>query len=264
MIKYIDTHTHIYDKAFDRDIGDTILRAKESGIIAAVLPAIDKENHERLLSLSAGYPGYLYPCTGLHPTSVDAGWREELDLVYKNSSDNLFCAIGEIGMDGYWSREFIKEQAEVFEAQLRLACKLNLPVIIHSRDSTEEIFRVLETIREPALRGVFHTFSGSYETYSRLSRYGDFLIGIGGVVTYKNSKLPETLKKIPLERILLETDSPWLTPSPHRGSRNEPSYIPLIAGTVATVKSCPVSEVARVTTNNAALLFGIKTQLSLP
>jgi len=259
MIEYIDTHTHIYDRAFDSDVDQAIERAKRSGISAAVLPAIDRENHKRLLGLSEKYPGYLYPCTGLHPTSVGNSWRQELELVHKNASKGGYCAIGEIGLDGYWSKDFMKEQTEVFESQLRLASTFNLPVIIHSRDATEEIFRVLDRVRELSLRGVFHAFSGSYETFCRLSDYGDFMIGIGGVVTYKNSKLPETLKKIPLDRIILETDSPWLTPVPYRGTRNEPSYIPVIAAAVARAKDCSPGKVAEITTGNALSLFGIRS-----
>ncbi len=258
MMKFIDTHTHLYDEAFNSDIDQAVERAKMAGVSGCILPAIDMDNQIKLLSLSDRYPGYLYPCTGLHPTSVNSSFREELQYVYDCSCKGGFCAIGEIGIDGYWSRDFIREQMEVFESQLRLASKLNLPVIIHSREATDEIFEVLRSVRGESLRGVFHAFSGSFETFIRYSEYGDFMIGIGGIATYKNSKLPETLKKIPLDRILLETDSPWLTPSPHRGKRNEPSFIPLIAATIAQAKGCTAEDVAAATTQNAEKLFGIK------
>jgi TatD DNase family protein len=257
MLQYIDTHTHLYDDAFQEDIDEVVKRAKEAGISSCILPAIDMENHDRLVALCEKYPGCMFPCTGLHPTSVKQNWKEELSFVHDRIAEGRYFAIGEIGMDGYWSRDYIKEQEEVFVSQLKLAYKLDLPVIIHSRDATGEIFKALAGIKGIGIRGVFHAFSGSYETFSRLSDYGEFLIGIGGVITYKNANLRDTLKKIPLENLILETDSPWLTPVPYRGTRNEPSYLTQIAASVAEAKGCELEEVAEITTNNAKKLFRI-------
>ncbi|MPN03549.1 putative metal-dependent hydrolase YcfH [bioreactor metagenome] len=176
----------------------------------------------------------------------------------ENANEKSYVAIGEIGIDGYWSREFIEEQSLVFQKQIEIAASLSLPVIIHSRDANEEIFTVLDKTKHLGIEGVFHAFSGSLETYKRIRSYGNFLVGIGGVVTYKNSKLPGTLAGIPIEHILLETDAPWLTPVPYRGKRNEPSYIHHIAAKVAETKGCSINEVAEMTTENAIKLFRLK------
>lgn len=258
MKRYIDTHTHLYDSDFSTDIEDVISRACNEGIISCIMPGIDMESHPGLKQMASEKPGFTHPATGLHPTSVNAAWEKELSFVFDNAKDMSYVAIGEIGIDGYWSREFIREQSIVFQKQLELAASLSLPVIIHSREATEEIFSVLEKTRHLGIRGVFHAFSGSFETYKRILSYGNFLVGIGGVITYKNSKLPAVLSDIPIEHILLETDSPWLTPVPYRGKRNEPSYIPLIAAKVAETKGCSVDEVAEITTDNAIKLFRLK------
>ncbi|MDP3437036.1 MAG: TatD family hydrolase, partial [Bacteroidales bacterium] len=169
-----------------------------------------------------------------------------------------FVAIGEIGLDGYWSKEHFSEQITVFEEQLRLAAKRELPVIIHSRDATEEIFKVLERNSSLSLRGVFHAFSGSYETYKRILRVGNFKIGVGGVVTYKNSNLPAVLEKAAIESIILETDAPWLTPVPYRGKRNQPAYVKIIAERVAEIKGCSYDEICSVTSSNAYSIFNFR------
>jgi TatD DNase family protein len=192
----------------------------------------------------------------LHPTSIDATWREEMNFLYDHIDDNPICAIGEIGLDEYWSREFIDEQMDIFAEQLLIAHERDLPVIIHSRESTEDIFKVLDRVGKE-LRGVFHAYSGSFETYQRVKRYGDFKIGIGGVVTYKNSNLPKVVERVPLCDILLETDAPWLTPVPHRGERNESSYVKYVAQKIALIKGVSEDEVRRVTTQNAKSLFNI-------
>ena len=258
MKRYIDTHTHLYDADFANDIEDVISRAGNEGVISCIMPGIDMESHPGLMKLASEKPGFTNPATGLHPTSVNASWERELSFVYDNAVDKSYVAIGEIGIDGYWSREFIEEQSVVFQKQLELAASLSLPVIIHSREATEEIFAVLDKTRHLGIQGVFHAFSGSFETYKRIRSYGNFLVGIGGVVTYKNSKLPATLAGIPIEHILLETDAPWLTPVPYRGKRNEPSHIPLIAAKIAETKGCSIDEVAEITTENAIKLFRLK------
>ena len=202
------------------------------------------------------HKGIIFPCLGLHPTSVDAMWEHEM-MEMEAHLDRDIWAIGEIGIDCYWSKEFLEQQKEVLRIQLEMASKRDLPVIIHSRESTELIISILKECRHLGLRGVFHAYSGSVETFHELQKLGDWYIGIGGVLTYKKASIAETVKNIPLERILLETDSPYLTPVPHRGKRNECSYIPHIAEKLALQKGIDLAEVAKVTTENAKRLFRI-------
>lgn len=258
MALLIDTHTHIYDEAFEADFNDVTARAAEAGLTACILPAIDSTCHSRLLECADKMPGFLFPAAGLHPTSVGKDWESELQFVINESRRRRYYAIGEIGMDGYWSREFIREQAVVFEKQLELASQLDLPVIIHSRDSFDEIFEVLERCRHLNLRGVFHAFSGSIEIFRRIRKYGDFRIGIGGVVTYKNAHVAKTVIEAGLENIILETDSPWLTPVPFRGKRNEPAYVSLVADKLAEIFNTGRDEIAEITTANAVKLFNLQ------
>lgn len=253
---FIDTHTHLYDEAFAGEEDQAVTRAVEAGVTKMILPDIDSQTREAMLDLAGRHEGTLFPCIGLHPTSVDAGWQDEMLLVEKHLDRKIY-AIGEIGMDCYWSKEFIREQEEVLRIQLETAARMSLPVIIHSRESTELIINILKDTSHLGLRGVFHAFSGSVETFRELQKTGDWYIGIGGVLTYKKASIAETVKQIPLERILLETDSPYLTPVPFRGKRNESSYIPHIAGRLAELQGTTLEEVAHATTENAQKLFGI-------
>ncbi|MBO7192124.1 MAG: TatD family hydrolase [Bacteroidales bacterium] len=253
---FTDTHAHLYDEAFKDEEDLAIARAIEAGVTKIVFPDIDSQTRELMFSIADRHEGTVFPCLGLHPTSVDASWETEMEKLHKNVSRKIW-AIGEIGMDCYWSREFIKEQETVLKMQLELADRLSLPVIIHSRESTELIINVLKECRHLNIKGVFHAFSGSAETFRELQRLGDWYIGIGGVLTYKKASIAETVKQIPLERILLETDAPYLTPVPHRGKRNESSYIPLIAGFLASQTGRPIEEIAYQTTENARKLFNI-------
>lgn len=253
---FTDTHTHIYDEAFAGEEDLVIERALEAGVSKMILPDIDSQTRQSMFDLADRHPGVLFPCLGLHPTSVDARWQEEMSLLEKYA-DKKIWAIGEIGMDCYWSREFVREQEEVFRTQLEMAARLSLPVIIHSRESTELIINILKDCRSLNVRGVFHAFSGSLETFMELQRLGDWYIGIGGVLTYKKASIAETVKEIPLERILLETDSPYLTPVPYRGRRNESAYVPHIASRLAELTGRDVEEIAATTTDNATKLFGI-------
>lgn len=253
---FTDTHAHLYDEAFKDEENLAIARAIEAGVTKIVFPDIDSQTRELMFSIADRHEGTVFPCLGLHPTSVDASWETEMEKLHENVSRKIW-AIGEIGMDCYWSREFIKEQETVLKMQLELADRLSLPVIIHSRESTELIINVLKECRHLNIRGVFHAFSGSAETFRELQRLGDWYIGIGGVLTYKKASIAETVKQIPLERILLETDAPYLTPVPHRGKRNESSYIPLIAGFLASQTGRPIEEIAYQTTENARKLFNI-------
>lgn len=253
---FTDTHTHLYDEAFAGEEDLAVERAVAAGVTRMILPDIDSQTRQEMFSLADRHEGVLFPCLGLHPTSVDARWQEEMMLMERHLERKIW-AVGEIGMDCYWSREFVKEQEEVFRIQLEMAARLSLPVIIHSRESTELILNVLKDCRHLGLRGVFHAFSGSIETFRELQRLGDWHVGIGGVLTYKKASIAETVREIPMERILLETDSPYLTPVPFRGKRNESAYIPHIASRLAELTGRTVEETAEITTDNAQKLFGI-------
>ncbi len=257
MMEFIDTHAHLYDEAFSDDILQVIQRMEEAGVSHCILPGIDISVYDAMISLSGSRPDLFSPCIGLHPTSVGENWERELAFVKEHASERCFAAIGEIGIDKYWSTDYLGQQMRVFAEQLELAAELDLPVIIHLRNSTEEIFKVFSEVRGIPLKGVFHAFSGSYETYQRILRHGDFKIGIGGVSTYKNAGLAVTLEKVSIDDIVLETDSPWLTPVPFRGKRNESSYLIHIAANIAAIQGIPMETVATITTNNARKLFSL-------
>lgn len=256
-LQYIDTHTHIYDEAFDRDMDDVIRRALEANVTKMILPSVDSSTYKRMTDTASRLQDIAFTAAGLHPTSVNDNWKRELDFACSEISSGKHVAVGEVGIDTYWSKEYLNEQVTVFEKQIILASKYNLPLIIHSREATGLILEVLERNRNLNLRGVFHAYSGSKETFARISSLGDFMMGIGGVVTFKNSKLRSIVKETDISSIILETDAPWLTPHPFRGKRNEPSYIPLIAKEIASAKELPEEEVAVATTNNAKKMFDI-------
>lgn len=253
---YIDSHTHNYDEAYAGEEDEVIARAMEAGVTKLIQPDIDSNERDRMFELTARHPGVLFPMLGLYPGSVANDWEAEIEnmLPYK---DKGIVAIGEIGLDFHISREFEKEQEAAFIRQLELADKWKLPVNIHERDSLDVFFRVMEKCKHLSIRGNMHAFSGSYETFTQLQKYGEWYVGIGGIVTFKRASIAETIKKIPLDRILLETDSPYLTPTPFRGKRNESKYIPLIAAKIAELKGISQEEVAIETTENAKKLFGI-------
>lgn len=253
---FTDTHAHLYDEAFASEEDFAVSRAVEAGVTKIIFPDIDSQTREHMFSVADRHENVIYPCLGLHPTSVNASWETEMEKVHDNLPRKIW-AIGEIGMDCYWSKEFIKEQETVLKMQLELADRLSLPVIIHSRESTELIINILKQCRHLNLRGVFHAYSGSAETFRELQKLGDWYIGIGGVLTYKKASIAETVRQIPLGRILLETDSPYLTPVPHRGKRNESSYIPLVAAKLSEQTGIPLEEIAETTTDNAYKLFGL-------
>ena len=255
-MEFIDTHSHLYDEAFAGEEDAAVARAAEAGVNRIIFPDIDSQSRDAMFDFADRHTGVIFPCLGLHPTSVGADWQEELSRM-EAYLDRSIWAIGEIGLDCYWSKEFLKEQQEVMRIQLEMAAARDLPVIIHSRESTELIINILKECRHLGLRGVFHAFSGSMETFRELQKLGDWYIGIGGVLTYKKASIAETVRDIPLEKILLETDSPYLTPVPFRGKRNESSYIPHIAARLAELTSLDISLVAETTTSNARKLFGI-------
>jgi len=256
-MELIDTHSHIYDEAFRDDFADVIGRARESGVVACVMPGIDRSCYADLCAKADELPGFAWPCIGLHPTSVGEDWQEELDFVREHLTERPWRAVGEIGLDEYWSKDFVKQQMRVLEEQIVMAAEAGLPVIIHLREATDDFLRVLEDLRGVSFRGSMHAWSGSYEMYRRLLTYADFRFGIGGVVTYKNAGVAAALEKMSLDDIILETDCPWLTPVPFRGKRNEPSYVRLVAEKVAQIKGMALEEVAAATTENARKLFNL-------
>ncbi len=265
MIKFapqmIDTHSHIYDEAFKEDFDDVVSRAKEAGVRKIVMPGIDSTSFYAMCRAADALPGFAYPAAGLHPTEVGENWREELQFVEDHLGERRWAAIGEIGMDLYWSREFEQQQKEVFCRQLNIAAEMDLPVIIHCREALEE---TLECIRKVGgtVRGVFHAFTGSFETYCRIRRAGEFMVGIGGVVTFKNAHVATALERIPLEDILLETDCPYLTPAPFRGRRNESAYVKYVADKICEIKDIPFSALEAATEHNSENLFRILKNLS--
>ncbi len=257
-IEFIDTHVHLDDEAFADDFNQIVERMESDGVIKCIIPGIDSSNYQNVRECAAKLPNIAYEAIGVHPTSIKDNYKEELDFIYNNISDR-HIAIGEIGFDGYWSKEHLNEQRVAFEEQIVLACEKDLPVIIHLRDATEQLFQSLDRLKGKPIRGVFHAYSGSSEMFERLRKYGDFYFGIGGVVTYKKASIAESLTKIPLERLVLETDAPWLTPVPFRGKRNESSYIKYIAEKIAEIKNDNLSNIANTTTKNALSLFNINS-----
>ena len=255
-MRFIDTHTPIYDEAFVGEEEAVIRRAADAGVDLLLQPDVDSKERKLMFDLVEKHPDRLKAMLGLYPGSVDEGWRDEFDkmLEYK---DRDIVAIGEIGLDYHYGAEFAEEQKEAFRLQLELAASMDLPVNIHLREATDDFFSIMDDCRHLGLRGNLHAFSGSYETFQRVLRYGEWYVGIGGVVTFKKASLAEAVKKIPLDRILLETDSPYLTPVPYRGTRNESMYIPVIASKVAELKNISVEKVAETTTTNAIRLFNI-------
>ncbi|MDR2585354.1 MAG: TatD family hydrolase [Prevotellaceae bacterium] len=253
----IDTHCHLYVDAFDSDRTEVVERAKEAGVGAIILPGIDKENHPALMRTVKEFPHFCYPAIGLHPTSVTTDYKEELTFIEQQLKENDFLSIGEIGIDGYWSKEYMSQQQDAFVQQLEWAAQYDLPVIIHSRNAFNELFDILYHIRHLSLKGVFHAFSGSYDQYKQLQKCGAFKIGIGGVVTYKNAGLAQTVTKIDPSSLIVETDAPWLTPAPHRGKRNESSYITHIIQKISELLNIPYQQVEIFTRQNACSLFKI-------
>lgn len=262
-MKLTDTHSHLYEPEFDQDREEALARAAEAGVQRLLLPAIDSASHERLFGLCRRHPQQCVPMMGLHPTSVNDNprWREELALAehYLASPPEgiaRFCAVGEIGLDLYWSRDYRQEQYEAFRRQIDLSLAYGLPIAVHTRDAWPETAELMRTYRGRGVRGVFHAFSDSAETYRELKNYGDFAFGIGGVVTFRKSKLADVVREMDLCDIVLETDCPYLTPVPHRGERNESAYVRFVCEKVAELKGLTPEEVATATTANAERIFG--------
>jgi TatD DNase family protein len=253
----IDTHTHLYSDAFADDRTEMVDRAIRSGVNTLLLPNIDIDSIESMHELCRAYPEICLPMMGLHPGSVKEDWEQQLEIIHKWLFSEKYIAVGEIGMDLYWDKTFQKEQEEVFRRQIQWAKELKLPIVIHARDAFDEIFHVVDELHDNDLSGVFHCFTGSLEEAMKIKDYGTFKIGLGGVLTFKKSGLDEVVKDIPMELLVLETDSPYLAPAPHRGKRNESSYLNLVADKLAEVKMMRVEEIAAVTTKNARELFNL-------
>ena len=251
---FVDTHTHLYLEDFDADRDQVIADAMAVGVDYFLFPNVDATTTEAMLALCSKYPLHCYPMMGLHPTSVDQDYEEPLLQTKKLIETGKYIAIGEIGMDLYWDKTFVEEQKYVLAEQLHLAVALHLPVVIHSRNSFDEIMVVIQQTALPGLTGVFHCFSGTVEQAGQVIALG-FKIGIGGVLTFKNSGLDKVVQHFGLEHLLLETDSPYLAPVPYRGKRNQSAYIPLIARKIADIKNVPLQQVAEITTQNAKELF---------
>lgn len=273
-MKIVDTHTHLDGEEFDEDRSEVILRAKEAGVGMVFLPAIDVKTSEAVLKLSHEYPGYAYPMVGLHPEEVKADWKEQLKKIEAILDEHLtavdglngikyksdYIAIGEIGLDFYWSREFEKEQLEAFEKQVEWSCETGLPLMIHCRKAQNEMLHILRKWKDKLPGGVFHCFTGNQQEAEELLEYDNFVLGIGGVSTFKSSHLREDLPAaVPLERIVLETDSPYMAPVPYRGKRNESAFVVQVMKTLATAYGVSEEEVAKVTNQNVERVFGVKT-----
>ena len=255
-MQFIDTHTHLYLPEFDNDRDNVINRAIKNGVTKLLLPNIDSVSIDPMMNLHRKYPGICYPMIGLHPTSVREDHSEQMKLIRSQTDRNQFVAIGEIGIDLYWDKTYVKEQITIFKEQVNLAIQHNLPIVIHSRDSFDEIFRALDDFSNNPPAGVFHAFTGTYEQARKAIDMG-FLLGVGGIVTFKNAGIDRVIEQTGADRIILETDSPYLAPTPNRGKRNESSYLILIAERVATITGKSIEEIADITTSNAMNLFSL-------
>jgi len=251
-----DTHTHLYSEQFNDDIDTVIQNCIEKGITRLFLPNIDATSIDGMMNLGTDYPDNCFPMMGLHPTSVSENYKEELAIMEQWLIKQKFCAIGEIGIDLYWDKTLLKQQQDAFRTQINWAKERDLPFVIHCRDAFDEIFEILDELNDDKMRGIFHCFTGTLEQANHIINYGDFKIGIGGVVTFKNSGLDKVIEQIDIKHLVLETDSPYLAPTPFRGKRNESSYLLGIAEKVADIYSISIEEVAKITTTNSIEIFG--------
>lgn len=256
----IDTHSHIFDETFSNDIDDVILRAKQAGVAAVLLPNIDTESIKEVNSLAERHKGYCLPMMGLHPTSVTKDWKKDLNIIKEQFSRHQYIAVGEIGIDLYWDTSLAEEQKSAFEEQLRWSIEYNLPVSIHCRNAVMESVECIKKVGADKLKGSFHSFGGNSEELQAVLDLKSFYIGINGTVTYKNSTLPTVLQDADLSRIIVETDAPYLPPVPYRGKRNEPSYTSYIVDKLCDIYNTSKDDIESTTSNNAKKLFGINIQ----
>lgn len=253
---FTDTHTHLYSEAFDEDRDQVIQQALDLNIKRFFIPAIDSGYNQRMFELEQAYPNNVFLMMGLHPTSIKENYKEELAIVDTLFAERSFYAVGEIGIDLYWDKTTLAIQQEAFRHQIRLAKKYGLPIVIHCREAFDEIFEVLEGERDDRLRGIFHCFTGSLEQAKRAIGF-NMKLGIGGVVTFKNGGVDKFINQIDLSHLVLETDAPYLTPTPHRGKRNEASYLRLVSAKLADLYQVDEAHIAKVTTENSQEVFGI-------
>ncbi|MCL6218753.1 TatD family hydrolase [Zunongwangia pacifica] len=251
-----DTHTHLYSESFDEDRDEMIQRAIQAKVERFFIPAIDSTYAERMYNLEKSFPDHVHLMMGLHPTHVKENYKEELQFVENQFQQRDFIAVGEIGIDLYWDKSTLQMQQEAFRYQIKLAKKYRLPIVIHCREAFEEVFEILEEEKGEDLFGIFHCFTGTLKDAKRAISY-NLKLGIGGVVTFKNGKIDQFLGDIPLKHIVLETDAPYLAPTPFRGKRNESSYIVNVAEKLAEIYDEPIKEIAKITTQNSKDIFGI-------
>lgn len=254
-MNFIDTHAHLYDKKFKPDWNELVDRMNDSAIERVYLPNIDHTSIEPMFEIELKDEKRFIPMMGLHPCSVKKDFEKELYIMEEWLNKRKFSAVGEIGLDLHWDKTFFEQQKEAFIIQINWAKKFKIPIAIHTRSSTDEALEILESHKDENLKGVFHCFGGTELQAERIQKL-DFLMGIGGVVTYKNGGLDKVLPNVDLKHLILETDAPYLSPVPHRGKRNESSYIPVIAKKIADIKGLTIKEVAEKTTQNAKTLFG--------
>ena len=253
----IDTHTHLFAQQFDEDRSEVVHKALEKGVQQMLLPNIDSSSIQPMLNLCTEFPNNCFPMMGLHPCDVKDNYLEELVIIEEWLQKEKFVAVGEIGIDLYWDKSTLSMQEDAFRKQVELAKKYKLPIAIHVRDSFDEVFTIIDEMNDDDLSGVFHCFTGNETEANHIINYGGFKLGIGGVVTFKNSGLDKTLRTIPIEHLILETDSPYLAPEPYRGKRNESSYVVLVAEKLAEIYGKSVEEIADITTKNTNELFKI-------
>lgn len=252
-----DTHTHLYSKEFGEEASSLVSSAIKKGITRFFMPNVDSESIEGMFEIEKHFPQNCFAMMGLHPCSVNENYLEELALVEEWFLKRKFVAVGEIGIDLYWDKTFFVQQQDAFRKQIQLAKKYNLPYVIHSRNSFDEVFEIVSEFKQDKIKAIFHCFSGTIEQAEKVISLGDFKLGIGGVVTFKNSGVDKVVEAIDLKHIVLETDAPYLAPVPHRGKRNEPAYLLLVAQKIAEIKNISIEEVAAVTTQNSVEVFGM-------
>ncbi|MFA7273607.1 MAG: TatD family hydrolase [Crocinitomicaceae bacterium] len=254
---WIDTHAHLYTKDFDEDRAEVVQNAIRNGVETMLLPNIDVASIPRLLDLVEQFPNNCFPMMGLHPGNVKEDWEQQLATMKPYFFSHKMVAVGEIGMDLYWDKTFIEEQKIAFRQQIDWAKDLNLPIVIHAREAFDEIFEILDDVIDERLTGVFHCFTGTFEQAKKVMSYPNFMMGIGGVLTYKKAALDEVLEKVPLDFLIMETDAPFLPPVPYRGKRNESAYLVHTAEKLADIYQIKLTELAEITSRNAKKLFKI-------
>lgn len=258
MYSVVDTHSHLFVEDFDADRHEVILRAREAGVKHIFMPNIDLASVEPMLKVCAEYPDFCSPMLGLHPTEVKPTYREDLAQLKTLLDQHPFAAIGEVGLDLYWDKTYKNEQIAALEEQIGWALERNLPLVIHSREAFEELYALFSHYKDTAIRGIFHSFTGTIDEAHSLLEFPGFMLGINGVVTFKKSTLPEVLREVPLSRIVVETDSPYLAPTPYRGKRNESSYVVRVVEKLAEIYGLTPEAVAEQTTNNAFAVFAAR------